>query len=174
MTLAPLSLIIGGAASGKSAYAEALVLGAAQRPAYIATAEAFDDEMRAKIAAHRAARAAGPWTTIEAPRDLAGAISAAEADAILIDCATLWLSNLLLAEADIDSALAALFAALAACPCPVVIVTNEVGQGIVPEAALGRRFRALQGHANQRLAAEAGLVVNVIAGLPMVLKGALP
>lgn len=173
-SLPPLTLVIGGARSGKSTFAENLV-GASARPRrYIATAEAWDDEMRARIARHRADR--GPeWITVEAPLDLAAALGAARAgEAVLVDCATLWLTNHLLAEHDLGDEIARLLDALAACAAPVVIVSNETGWGIVPENALARRFRDEQGRLNQRLAAEAGLVVTVIAGLPLVLKGSLP
>lgn len=141
---------------------------------YIATAEAWDDEMRARIAQHRADRGTD-WITAEAPLDLAAALAAAAPDeVVLVDCATLWLSNHLLAEHDLDTETTSLLAALAACPAPVVMVSNEVGWSIVPENALARRFRDAQGRLNQRLATQAGLVVAVMAGLPMVLKGQLP
>lgn len=174
MTQTSLTLVLGGACSGKSAYAESLVLRCGPHPLYIATAQAFDDEMRAKIARHRARRG-DLWRTIEAPLDPAAALRrATAANAVLIDCATLWLSNLMLADADTDAAEDALAKALGARTCPVVIVSNEVGQGVVPDTAMGRRFRALQGGFNQRLAARADRVVAVMAGLPLALKGALP
>lgn len=172
--LSPLSLVLGGAASGKSAFAERLVVARGGARIYLATAQALDEEMRARIERHRVTRGAG-WRTLEAPLDLAPALgTAAPSDTVLIDCATLWLSNLLLAGRDASAQTAHLLTALAACPAPVVIVSNETGQGIVPENALARRFREAQGRLNQALAREAGLVVTVIAGLPMVLKGALP
>ena len=169
-----LCLIIGGARSGKSALAERLVCGTHLPRTYIATAEAWDAEMRHKIAAHRADR--GPdWQTVEAPRDVAGALAGVAAGGvILLDCATFWLSNHLLAEADIEAESVRLLAALAACRAPVVVVTNEVGWSVVPENALARAFRNHQGRLNQRLAAQAGLAVAVMAGLPLVLKGAWP
>jgi adenosylcobinamide kinase / adenosylcobinamide-phosphate guanylyltransferase len=173
-SLPRLSLVVGGARSGKSAFAEALVLGSDHRRRYIATAEPHDDEMRERIAQHQRDRGAD-WTTVEAPLDLVAALATArEGEVVLIDCATLWLTNLMLGDRDIPAATEGLVAALAACPAPVVIVTNEVGWGIVPDNALARRFRDAQGRLNQRLAGEAGLVVTVIAGLPMVLKGMLP
>lgn len=170
MTLPRLTLVLGGAASGKSSHAEALVTATGRPRVYIATAEAWDAEMAAKIGRHRAAR--GPaWRTLEAPRDLPAALATVTPDeAVLIDCATLWLTNLMLADADLPAAETALLAALAACPAPVVIVSNEVGQGIVPDTALGRRFRNAQGALNQRLAARADTVVAVMAGLPLSLK----
>lgn len=175
LTLPSLSLVIGGAASGKSAYGEALVRAATGHRVYIATAQAFDDEMTAKIVAHRAMRADDGWRTIEAPDDIPEALETLTAhDVALIDCATLWLSNVMLANKDWQVETGHLIAALAACACPVVIVSNETGQGIVPENKLARDFRAAQGALNQRLAAEAGFVVTVIVGLPMVLKGTPP
>ena len=173
-SLPPLSLVIGGARSGKSSFAESLIAGTGRPRRYIATAEARDDEMRDRIAQHRRDRGTG-WTTVEAPLDLPAALALARADeVVLIDCATLWLTNHLLAEHDIAGETASLLAALAACPAPVVIVSNETGWGIVPENALARRFRDEQGRLNQRLAQAADLVVTVIAGLPLTLKGTLP
>ena len=171
--LPPLTLVLGGAASGKSAWAERLIQAEVARPVYIATAQAFDAEMQAKIARHKVAR--GPdWITIEAPLDLAGALGWHDDIPALVDCATLWLSNHLLADTDLDTLISPLLDALAARRAPVVIVSNEVGQGIVPDSALGRTFREAQGRLNIALAAESALVVQVIAGLPNVLKGTLP
>ncbi|PKQ13801.1 MAG: bifunctional adenosylcobinamide kinase/adenosylcobinamide-phosphate guanylyltransferase [Alphaproteobacteria bacterium HGW-Alphaproteobacteria-1] len=169
-----LSLVLGGAASGKSVFAEGLVLRSGRAPVYLATAEAHDAEMHEKLRRHRARRGSA-WRTVEAPRDLAPALGGGTArEVVLMDCATMWLSNHLLAESDLAKAESALFAALDACPAPVVVVSNEVGLSVVPDNALARRFQNAQGALNQRLAERAGLVVNVIAGLPMVLKGALP
>jgi adenosylcobinamide kinase / adenosylcobinamide-phosphate guanylyltransferase len=173
-SLPPLTLVVGGARSGKSAFAERLIVQSGRSRRYIATAEAWDDEMRDRIALHRTDRGAD-WTTVEAPLDLAAALAQARPDeAVLVDCATLWLTNHLLADNDLAAECVRLVAALVACPAPVVIVTNETGWGIVPENALARRFRDEQGRLNQRLAAEAQLAVTVIAGLPLVLKGQLP
>jgi adenosylcobinamide kinase/adenosylcobinamide-phosphate guanylyltransferase len=173
-SLPSLTLVVGGARSGKSGFAEGLVTASGRRRRYIATAEAWDDEMRDRIAQHQRERA-GDWTTVEAPLDLPAALASSSSDEmVLIDCATLWLTNHLLADHDIPAQTESLVAALAACPAPVVIVTNETGWGIVPENSLARRFRDEQGRLNQRLAKVAGLVVTVIAGLPMVLKGRLP
>lgn len=173
-SLPALTLVIGGARSGKSAFAERLILGSRRPRRYIATAEAWDDEMRARIAAHQRDRG-GDWTTFEAPRDLAAALATARPEeAVLVDCATLWLTNHLLADHDLAAEAEALIAALATCPAPVVIVSNEIGWGIVPDNALARRFRDEQGRLNQRLAEVAGLVVTVIAGLPLTLKGTIP
>jgi adenosylcobinamide kinase/adenosylcobinamide-phosphate guanylyltransferase len=169
-----LTLVTGGARSGKSALAERLVAASARPRRYIATAEAWDDEMAARIAAHRDRRGPG-WTTVEAPHTLTAALAAAQpAEAVLVDCATLWLTNRMLAEADLAAEGAALLSALATCPAPVVVVTNEVGWGIVPDNALARAFRDAQGRLNQAMAAQAGLVVAVIAGLPLALKGQMP
>lgn len=171
---APLTLLLGGAASGKSAMAETLVRATGLPRIYIATAQAFDAEMKAKIETHRTARGAG-WTTVEAPLDLAAAVTGISADhAILIDCLTLWLTNLTLAGTDPDTATDALIAALDATACPVTTVSNEVGQGIVPDNALARQFREAQGRLNIRMAARADTVIQVTAGLPTVLKGTLP
>lgn len=165
-------LVVGGAASGKSAYAENAMKNTGKPLTYIATAQVWDDEMRAKISAH-AARRGADWTVIEAPFDLAAALRALPGDsAVLVDCATLWLTNHMLADHDLAAAEDALFAALAACPAQVCVVTNEVGQGIVPENALARRFREAQGRLNIRLAQAAETVVQVTVGLPRVLKGA--
>lgn len=172
--LPPLTLVIGGARSGKSAYAERLLFATARPRRYIATAEAWDDEMRARIAQHQQDRGTD-WTTVEAPLDLPAALAAARPDeVVLIDCATLWLTNHLLAEHDLPAQTDALLAALATSAAPIVIVTNETGWGIVPDNALARRFRDAQGRLNQRLADQATLVVTVIAGLPLALKGTLP
>ena len=169
-----LSLVLGGAACGKSAFAESLVKRASNKPTYIATSRVFDDEMAAKVAAHRSMRG-DDWTTIEEPLDIAGALASAPEDTpVLIDCATLWLTNIILGEHDVESQTAAMMESLRTAPQPVVIVSNETGQGIVPDNALARRFRNAQGRLNQEIAANADLVVVVMAGLPMVLKGTLP
>ena len=172
ITLPNFTLVIGGAASGKSVVAERLALATAAPLTYVATAQAYDDEMREKIALHQARRAGG-WETVEAPLDLAPALDGAKDRVVLIDCFTLWLTNQILGEHDLADAEARLFAALDRAE-RVIGVTNEVGAGIVPENALARRFRGAQGRLNQSLAARADLVVTVIAGLPLVLKGQLP
>ncbi len=172
--LPTLSLVLGGAASGKSAFAEDLVTNTGRSRVYLATAQAFDDEMQGKIARHKEMRGRG-WRTVEEPLDVGRALAAISGDnAVLLDCATMWLSNHLLAENDLAEAEAGLIAGLALCAAPVVIVSNEVGHSVVPDNALGRRFQSEQGLLNQKLAAKAGLVINVIAGLPQVLKGSLP
>jgi adenosylcobinamide kinase/adenosylcobinamide-phosphate guanylyltransferase len=178
--LTAITLVLGGARSGKSRFAEGLVEGAARCGTYCATAEAGDAEMAARIAAHRARRDGGGrgafWRTIEAPLAVADAI-AAEANPerpLLIDCLTLWLSNLMMAEAPIDDEFATLRAALRDAAGPIVLVANEVGLGLVPETALGRRFRDAAGRLNQDVAALADRVVFVAAGLPLVLKERRP
>jgi adenosylcobinamide kinase/adenosylcobinamide-phosphate guanylyltransferase len=163
--------VLGGARSGKSRYAEQLIAGEPPPRIFIATAEALDAEMAERIAHHRTRRNDN-WRTVEAPRDLAGALGALPAEAAaLIDCVTLWLSNLLLAGADVEAEISALDQVLMQSRNKVVLVGNEVGCGIVPDNALARRFRDLQGSLNQRLAARADRVVLVVAGLPMLLKG---
>ena len=171
--LPPLTVVLGGARSGKSRYAEALVESVAGAGTYCATAEPGDDEMRARIAAHRARRG-DFWRTVEAPLALAEAVVAeARADRpLLVDCLTLWLSNVMMAERPIDAEFSALRAALREAAGPVVLVANEVGLGLVPETPLGRRFRDAAGHLNQMVAALANRVVFVAAGLPLVMKEA--
>ena len=176
-TLPPLTLVLGGAASGKSSFAERAIRQSAPdlQKIYIATAQAFDEEMHAKLAKHQRLRAADGWHTHEDPMAVAARLNAASAgQIILLDCATLWLTNQLMADADLDAASQELVTALAQCAASIVVVSNEVGQGIVPEHAMSRRFREAQGQLNQHIAREAQLVVQVIAGLPLVLKGALP
>jgi adenosylcobinamide kinase/adenosylcobinamide-phosphate guanylyltransferase len=169
--LPSVTLVLGGARSGKSRYAERLVEGAATRGTYCATAEAGDAEMAERIAAHRARRGRF-WHTVEAPLALAQAI-AAEATRerpLLVDCLTLWLSNLLLAGKRLDDEVGALCSALRKAAGPVVLVSNEVGMGLVPGTPLGRQFRDAAGHLNQDVAGLADRVVFVAAGLPLVLK----
>jgi adenosylcobinamide kinase / adenosylcobinamide-phosphate guanylyltransferase len=166
----PLTLVLGGARSGKSRYAERLISAMSPPWIYVATAEARDAEMAQRIAAHQARRGS-EWRTVEAPSDLSGALASAQTGPILIDCLTLWLSNRMLAGADIDREVGQLQTVLAQCSGPVVIVTNEVGCGIVPDNALARRFRDLQGSLNQRIAAAADCVVLMVAGLPVPVKG---
>lgn len=166
---APLTLVLGGARSGKSRQAEVIVTALPGPWRYIATAEPRDDEMRRRIAEHRARRGAG-WTTAEAPLDLAAALVDAGARPALVDCLTLWLTNLMLAAHDLDRAFSALEAALAARAAPTVLVANEVGLGIVPENALARSFRDAAGRLNQRLAARADAVWFLVAGLAMRVK----
>ncbi|WP_334175605.1 bifunctional adenosylcobinamide kinase/adenosylcobinamide-phosphate guanylyltransferase [Pseudoxanthobacter sp.] len=166
-------LVTGGARSGKSAFAEELSRRSGRERVYLATAEAGDDEMARRIARHRADRGAG-WHTVEAPLALAQAI-AAEARpgrVVLVDCLTLWLSNLMMAERDIAAESAGLVAVLAGAAAPVILVSNEIGLGLVPQTPLGRRFRDAQGRLNQAVAAAASDVIFVAAGQPLRLKPA--
>jgi adenosylcobinamide kinase/adenosylcobinamide-phosphate guanylyltransferase len=166
-----LTLVLGGARSGKSRYAEQVATASQPPWIYVATAESFDDEMAARIVEHKSRRS-NDWQTIDAPRDLAGALVALPRSAtVLVDCLTLWLSNLMLAERDIEAETLRLEAAMLAHQGPLVLVSNEVGSGIVPDNALARRFRDAQGRLNQRMAARADRVVLVIAGIPMMVKG---
>lgn len=164
-------LVIGGATSGKSKFAENLVFRSQLPRIYIATAQAFDDEMRQKISAHKDMR--GPdWITKEAPLDLAKALADCPEDHIvLVDCLTMWLSNLILAEYDIDTEVNRLLTTCKARTGAVIFVTNEVGHGIVPDNALARKFRNAQGRLNQDIAQLCDRVTLVVAGLPMNLKG---
>lgn len=166
-----ITLVLGGARSGKSAYAESLILGQAEHALYLATSTALDDEMVVRIRSHRDRRDAR-WQTLEEPLDLVQALlAAARPDRpILVDCLTLWLSNLLYAERDIARETAALVACLPRLPGTVVFVSNEVGLGIVPDNALARAFRDHAGRLHQAIAAAADTVVFVAAGLPMTLK----
>ncbi|NKB50602.1 MAG: bifunctional adenosylcobinamide kinase/adenosylcobinamide-phosphate guanylyltransferase [Alphaproteobacteria bacterium] len=174
-TLPALTLVLGGARSGKSRHAETLVLGHAeaigQQPVYIATAEARDGEMAERIAEHRARRG-DTWRTEEAPQALSDALAgcAISDQPILIDCLTLWLTNIMLAELDIAAETASLLDSLGRATGPVVCVANEVGLGIVPDNALGRAFRDQAGHLNQQVAARADRVDFIAAGLPITLK----
>lgn len=166
------TLVLGGARSGKSRHAEALARRAGLARIYLATAGAHDEEMRARIAHHRENRAHDGWTTIEEPLDLAGALTreSTKERVILIDCLTLWLTNVMLGGMDIRAAEAGLINALGAARGPVILVSNEVGLGLVPETPLGRDFRDAQGRLNQAVAAACDRVVFVAAGLPLVLK----
>lgn len=165
-------LILGGARSGKSRFAESLALGEKH---YIATAQAFDGEMTERIAAHKSRRGAG-WVTHEQPLELPQLLAEIDAPGrfILVDCLTLWLSNLMLAERDWQGPVSELCDVLKACKARVILVSNEVGMGLVPDTPLGRRFRDAQGIANQQVAQAVDQVVFVAAGLPLALKGPLP
>ena len=165
-----LTLVLGGARSGKSRHAQSLARANPAPWVMIATAEALDEEMRERIAEHKRERGDG-WLTVEAPTDLASALTEAPAEApVVIDCLTLWLSNLMLGGHAVDLAVYALEAALRARGAPTIVVANEVGLGIVPETPLSRDFRDKAGFLNQRLAARAGYVVLMVAGLPMTVK----
>ena len=174
--LPPATLVLGGARSGKSTHAEKLatgtLFGGVPRPAvYIATAQAGDVEMATRIMAHRSRRGAA-WTTIEEPLKLADALEAAAVHErpVLVDCLTLWLSNLMLAGADLDQATDELLAVVGDLRSPVVFVSNEVGLGIVPDTPLGRTFRDAQGRLNMRMAERADRVILMAAGLPLTMK----
>jgi len=172
--LPKLTFVLGGAASGKSLWAENLLLGNTLDPVYLATSRVFDDEIKLKINLHKSRRSSD-WLNIEADTDLSEPLQALNPEqAVLIDCATMWLSNQMMDDADLQKARTGLLMAVTECRAPVVIVSNEVGHGIVPDNALARRFREAQGRLNISLAEQADLVVLVTAGLPQVLKGQLP
>jgi adenosylcobinamide kinase / adenosylcobinamide-phosphate guanylyltransferase len=168
--LPPLTLVLGGARSGKSRFAEELIENTTRPALYLATAEPRDDEMRARVAAHRARRR-GRWTTIEEPLELVNILLAENERPVLIDCLTLWLANLMGAQHDIGFEIERLLSALPQIEMPVVMVANEVGLGIVPENALAREFRDQAGRLNQAIAARATRVLFMAAGLPLTLKG---
>lgn len=161
--------MLGGARSGKSRHAEALLTALPPPWLYLATGAAGDEEMRARIARHRAARVPG-WRTEEAPLAVAAALDAAGAMPVLVDCLTLWLANLLLGDHDVAAASDALMAALDRRRASTVLVGSEVGLGLVPDTALGRRFRDEAGLLHQAVAARADAVRLVVAGLPVVVK----
>jgi len=163
-------LITGGARSGKSVVAERMTLALGQPAIYIATAEAFDDEMAERIARHRARR--GPeWKTRAAPLDLQGALADSDTGPPrLVDCLTLWLSNLMLAGRDWEGEVDALAALIPRLAAPVVFVTNEVGSGIVPDNALARAYRDAAGLTNQRIADACDELWLCVAGHPLKVK----
>ena len=164
------TFILGGARSGKSARAQALAEAAGETRLYIATAEALDAEMESRIARHKTDRGGG-WRTVEAPLELVAAMDAADAPVLLVDCLTLWLSNLMHHERDVEAESDALCKSLGRFEGEVILVSNEVGLGLVPETPLGRAFRDAQGRLNQRVAAACDVVEFVAAGLPLRLKG---
>lgn len=168
----PVTLVLGGARSGKSRFAETLAEAASPLRLYVATAQAWDDEMRARIDLHRARRGEG-WETVDAPLDLVGAIRehAQPARPVLVDCLTLWLTNLMIAARDIDAESNSLVEALEEAAGPVILVSNEVGLGIVPENAMARAFRDHAGRLHQSIAAAADAVYFIAAGLPLKMKG---
>lgn len=166
-----LTLVLGGARSGKSRHAETLVLESGLAPVYLATAQALDDEMAGRIAAHRARRGL-VWRTVEEPLDLVGALQreCAPERIVLVDCLTLWLSNLMSAGRDVEVESARLLEALPGLAGPLVLVSNEVGQGVVPDNAMARRFIDHAGLLHQGIAVQADAVVLMSAGLPHRLK----
>ena len=160
-----ITFVLGGARSGKSRHAEALIEREPPPWRYVATGQAFDAEMAERIALHRSRRDSR-WATVEAPMDVAAALVGTEP--ALVDCLTLWVSNLLLADSSPDWPV--LLAALDARKAPTVLVSNEVGLGIVPDNALARRFRDVAGVLHAQVAARADRVILMVAGLPMVVK----
>lgn len=166
------TLLLGGARSGKSKFGETLALKTGLKPVYIATAEALDAEMQNRINKHKESRAGKPWSTVEEPLDLPDAITvnAAPEHVILVDCVTLWLSNILAAERDVNNESQRLVDAIDHASCPIILISNEVGMGIVPMNALARKFRDEAGWLNQKLAAALPNCDVVIAGLPLSLK----
>lgn len=169
------TLILGGARSGKSRHAESLALRHKGQPTYIATAEVTDEEMRDRIGHHREGRG-GKWRTIEAPIDLVAALNEADGarSFTLVECLTVWINNLMYHDKDVASEVERLRACLAKAKGHVVIVSNEVGLGIVPDNALARCFLDEAGRANQAIGAQADEVVFIAAGLPMILKRPRP
>ena len=165
-------LVLGGARSGKSSYAEKMVESSGLQPLYLATGRAFDKEMENRIAIHRDRRGS-EWQTVEEPLDLVGALTlnAAADRFVLVDCLTLWLTNLMMAERDITTETASLVAMLPNLAGPVVFVSNEVGLGIVPENRMAREFRDHAGFLHQAVAAIADEVYFMAAGLPLRMKG---
>jgi adenosylcobinamide kinase/adenosylcobinamide-phosphate guanylyltransferase len=168
----PSTLVLGGARSGKSRHAEALAHGSGLSRVYLATAEALDGEMEERIAHHRQSRADGGWTLIEEPLALAAALRAEAGPGriILVDCLSLWLSNIMHSGKDPENETIDLIDALESAQGPLILVSNEVGLGLVPETPLGRAFRDAQGRLNQAVAATVPRVIFVAAGLPLVLK----
>jgi adenosylcobinamide kinase/adenosylcobinamide-phosphate guanylyltransferase len=174
MTSASLSsvLILGGARSGKSRFAESLVISSGLDRHYVATGRAWDDEMRSRIVQHRADRG-DLWTTHEEPLDLVSCLASIDSEGrvILIDCLTLWVTNLMMEERDMAAEFAALSAYLPQAKARLVFVSNEVGLGIVPENAMARAFRDHTGRLHQMIAADVAEVYFVAAGLPLKMKG---
>ncbi len=166
------TLVLGGARSGKSSFAEKLVLQQPGPRAYVATAQARDEEMAERIVRHQNDR--GPdWTTFEEPLMVAQTIRQASENhtVILLDCLTLWLSNLMEAKQDVDGATEDLITSVRDCNSDIVLVSNEVGLGIVPVNALARSYRDASGRMNMRVAAAADEVYFLAAGLPLQMKG---
>jgi adenosylcobinamide kinase/adenosylcobinamide-phosphate guanylyltransferase len=165
-------LVLGGARSGKSRHALACAEALGPRRLFIATAEPGDAEMAERIARHQAERGAG-WQTLEAPLDLPGTLRTANAaDVVLVDCLTIWLSNLILAARDTETEAELLLKALWEAPVPIILVSNEVGLGVVSDTPLGRHFRDAQGRLNQRVAGTVENVDLVVAGVALALKAA--
>lgn len=166
------TFVLGGARSGKSSFAEGLIEASGMDAVYLATGRAWDDEMSERIAQHKQRRG-GSWTTIEEPLDLVGVLQreCTGNRAVLVDCLTLWLTNLMMSEKDIETETARLVAALRELKGAVVLVSNEVGLGIVPENRMARDFRDHAGRLHQAVAGAAAQVYFVAAGLPLKMKG---
>lgn len=166
------TFVLGGARSGKSSFAEGLVEASGREAIYLATGRGWDAEMSDRIDQHRARRGS-LWTTVEEPLDLVPALEvhAAEGTAILVDCLTLWVTNLMMAERNVGAETAKLAAALRHLEGAVICVSNEVGLGIVPENRMARDFRDHAGCLHQAVAAAAATVYFVAAGLPLKMKG---
>jgi len=164
--------VLGGARSGKSAFAESLISGLGLERHYVATGRAWDDEMRARIAQHRADRG-DSWRTHEEPIDLVAQLAAIDAEgrAVLVDCLTLWVTNLMMAERDMMSEFTALTKFLLKAQSRLILVSNEVGLGIVPENRMARDFRDHAGRLHQMVAAASAEVYLIAAGLPLKMKG---
>ena len=171
--LPPLTLVLGGAASGKSAWAEKFLLSSDLELFYAATARPLDEEIKNKINLHKKRR--GPrWSDIDATHDLKIALSCNNLrSAILLDCATMWLTNRLMDNLPMQESAIEFMQNISKCSASLVVVSNEIGQGIVPEHALSREFREVHGRLNMAIAEKADLVVQVVAGLPNVLKGSI-
>jgi adenosylcobinamide kinase/adenosylcobinamide-phosphate guanylyltransferase len=168
-----MTLVLGGARSGKTRHAQILAMATPPPWVYVATAQPLDDEMTERIAAHKAARSDG-WSTVEEPIELSRAVIEAPASSpVVVDCITLWVSNMMLAGHDVDDAVAGFIKCLDERSAPTIVVSNEVGAGLVPETPLGRAFRDQAGIVNQHLAVSAHQVLFMVAGLAMPLK-ALP
>lgn len=170
MDLVQTTLVLGGQRSGKSVYAEQLIEKAG-KGIYIATAQVFDEEMATRVATHQRRRR-DMWTTVEEPLDLVGAISAnaAKGVPVLVDCLTLWLTNLMLGDKDVDHEVASLVKMLPDCKSPIVLVSSEVGQGVIPDNKLARQFVDCAGQMNRLVAEASNRVVFVTAGIPTLLK----
>lgn len=170
--MANITLVLGGARSGKSTYAEKLAAVSGKPKLYLATAEAFDSEMHERISQHQMRRGNG-WKSIEVPVALEPVLLAPEYanHVILVDCLTLWLSNLLCKELDVEANMAQLLETLGQTQAEVILVSNEVGQGIVPDNALARSFRDYSGILHQKVAVLADCVVWMVAGIPTTIKG---
>jgi len=173
-SLPKLSFVIGGASSGKSDFAERLAHCRDLSKHYIATAQVLDAEMEEKVALHRQMRS-NDWTLHEAPFDLTEVLAGLTSnDVALIDCITMWLSNHMMENSNVVQATENLLASILNSPAKVIVVSNEVGHGIVPDNKLARRFRQAQGKLNIAFAAQADLAILVVAGLPQILKGEMP